>query len=168
MYSSHYTLQALGKILHEITNNEEITIMFLRQMGQFSVELLDPQLNDNMYGFLNVLSARNFWRKNFSQERILRAGIGSRKSQKNSVSQKFPAIWQFLLLFLCFHQQPLLSYIHRRCIPSPQQFLQWHRSTRKLLLLWKPTVMMPIPNSKQVKSWVGCDNTVVSGTTYTV
>ena len=51
-------------------------------MGQFSIELLDPQLNDNMLGFLNVLSARNFWRKNFSQEQILRAGIGSRKSQK--------------------------------------------------------------------------------------
>ena len=95
MYSSHYTLQALGEILHEITNNEDITIMFLRQMGQFSMELLDPQLNDNMHGFLNVLSARNFWRKNFSQERILRASIGSRKSQKISVSQKFPAIWQF-------------------------------------------------------------------------
>ena len=30
--------------------------------GQFSVELLDPWLNGNMFGFLNLSSARNSWR----------------------------------------------------------------------------------------------------------
>ena len=30
--------------------------------GQFSVELLDPWLNGNMLGFLNLSSARNSWR----------------------------------------------------------------------------------------------------------
>ena len=33
---------------------------FYNKMGEFSIELLDPQLNDNVLSFLNLLSARNF------------------------------------------------------------------------------------------------------------
>ena len=38
-------------------------------MTKRSVKLLDPQLNDNVLGFLNSL-AKNFWRKKFSREEI--------------------------------------------------------------------------------------------------
>ena len=49
------------------------------KMGQFSVELLDPWLNGNMLGFLNLSSARNSWRKIFCGKQ---AGVGLRKSRK--------------------------------------------------------------------------------------
>ena len=38
---------------------------FYDQIGQFSVELLVSRLEDIVLGFLNLSSARNFWRKKF-------------------------------------------------------------------------------------------------------
>ena len=40
------------------------------KMSQFSVKLRDPLLDYNVVGFLNLLSARNFWRKDLSREEI--------------------------------------------------------------------------------------------------
>ena len=41
--------------------------MFLRQCESFSVDLVDPQLNDNVLELLNLSPVRKFWRKKFLQ-----------------------------------------------------------------------------------------------------
>ena len=38
---------------------------FYNKMVQISAELLDPWLDDNVLGFLNLLKASHFWKKNF-------------------------------------------------------------------------------------------------------
>ena len=60
---------------------------FYDKMSQFSVKLLDPLLDENVVGFLNLSSARDFWRKDFSRQEIFTSCC---LIAKISASQKFP------------------------------------------------------------------------------
>ena len=64
-------------------------------MSQFSVELLDPQLDENMVGFLNLSSARNFGGRNFCElvfDREYRENFCLVKISRYTVAMSFSTI----------------------------------------------------------------------------
>ena len=75
-----------GKVIVSRKKFLQLAQCFYDKMGQFSVKLRDPLLDDNVVGFLNLLSARNFLRKDFSQEEIFARCLIA----KISASQKSP------------------------------------------------------------------------------
>ena len=60
-----------GKLIVGRENFLQLAQCFYDKMSQFSVKLRDPLLDDNVVSFLNLSSARNFWKifhkKKFSQ-----------------------------------------------------------------------------------------------------
>ena len=62
-----FTVAVTGEL---IVGCKQFAPCFYDKMGQFSVELLDLQLDDNVLGFLNLSSARKFCRKNFSRASV--------------------------------------------------------------------------------------------------
>ena len=59
-----------GKLIVSRETFLQLSQCFYDKMSQFSVKLRDPLLDDNVVGFLNLSSARNFWRIDFSREEI--------------------------------------------------------------------------------------------------
>ena len=55
-----------GKLIVSREKFLQLAQCFYDKMSQFSVKLWDPLLDDNVVSFLNLSSARNFWRKDFS------------------------------------------------------------------------------------------------------
>ena len=74
-----------GKLIISREKFLQLAQCFYDKISQFSVKLRNPLLDDNVVGFLN-LSARNFRRKDFSQEEIFARCLIA----KISASQKFP------------------------------------------------------------------------------
>ena len=71
-----------GELIIDHEKLPQFARCFYEKMSQFSVKLRDPLLDDNVLGFLNLSSARNFWRKNFSREEIFESWCLIAKSQK--------------------------------------------------------------------------------------
>ena len=60
-----------GKLIVSREKFLQLAQCFYDKMSQFSVKLRDPLLDDNVVGFLNLSSARNFGGKIFREKKFL-------------------------------------------------------------------------------------------------
>ena len=118
-----------GKVIVSRKKFLQLAQCFCDKMSQFSVKLWDPLLDDNVVSFLNLSSARNFW-KDFSREEIFASWLIT----KISASHRFPTrrlINPFFHQLECLHgyEATIFYYI----LYSSHQM--WHISNYKAFCL---------------------------------
>ena len=112
MMSCHAKGSELTPRIHLQVAKNFRSLLDVSMTSRFSVELLDLRLNSNVFDFLNLPSARNFWRKKFSRE-------FDHENCENFCLAKIPAI-RYVITIAPYHtihvpDATTGTYMHGNC-----------------------------------------------------